>query len=961
MSFTPLENLCNYYLDYLIEDSTDSISAFASGHTLSYVQLDDPEFSSRDNIVLTASEATQFHNLFQQQTRGHQRKTWWYGYPCAVKFITGKNNWQGGLVKPLFIVPLQINNGVVSLMPSNARVNNNAFRDLGLDLTEIRALAENLGLFEENNDNYNLSEITNRLINAFPDFHLFDSENGLHFSNLPFVQETNIYKKGVILSAEASNYTQGLEKELNDLKNKSQSQIANSSLKTFFPELISSTTTTTKKPLNFELSEAIELNEQQRETVLSAFKNDLTVVTGPPGTGKSQVVASIVINAAKNGQRVLVASKNHKAVDVVEERLNQFVDRPFILRLGKSGSDNRNFQQQLVDYLNSLLGSAPNAQISQNLKEIQNQLAQLHNHRHAIHNKVEDYRKYRNDLLMYSNEWKSLQNRVGVEKSESILNKCKTEEYSFFDKLNLLFSKDWKLVREYVHLLNNANRTESLEDLSLVLAKLELQTRGKSKEEFILWLNDLPARLSSYERQTIAQFVTVLQQFAQADNSTPKSVWAKLFQQRDSLMYSLTGFLPAWCVVNLSVKGQVPLIESFFDIVIIDEASQCDIASALPLLYRAKRAVIIGDPNQLTHISTLTTGRSLALMHSHSLTDIKYTVFEATVNSLYRLSAARIGDNKIIMLNEHFRSHKDIISYSNSTWYSGNLSIGTDYQKLNPQLNNEESVIEWIDVAGDIQQVDGSGAFINNEMNAVVEKVIDVINNYNSKVEIGVVTPFRLQANRIRQELIKKLDPSKWQKTNLIVDTAVKFQGDERDVMIFSPVVTRNMPSGIKYYHQSTSNLVNVAITRARAKLYVVGNLEACRNCGIKYIQDFAKYVINLSYAEDIKLESGGVFESPYEEILYKALKARKIITMPQYTFDQYRLDLAYVSDRINLDIEIDGVTYHTDLTGERLKQDVIRNHKLQKKGWTILRFWSYEIKDNLDYCVSKIIRTING
>jgi very-short-patch-repair endonuclease len=964
MSFVPFENLCNYYLDYLIEDSTDSVSAFASGKNLSYMQLDNPEFSSRDNIALNHNETNEFRNLSQRQTRGQQRKTWWYGYPTAIKFITGRNNWRGGMIKPLFIVPLQINSGVVSLMPANARLNNSAFRDLGLELTEIRSLGENLGLYEESTDNYNLSSITEKLIKAFPDINLLDLNNISHFSNLPFIQETNIYKSGIILSAEASNYTQGLEKELSDLRSKSQSQIVNSSLKTLFPDLVLPAPKTTQrsdaKTPEYELSEAIELNEQQRETVLSAFKNNLTVVTGPPGTGKSQVVASIVINAAKNGQRVLVASKNHKAVDVVEERLNQFAARPFILRLGKSGGENRNFQQQLVDYLNSLLGSAPNVQTNQKLKETQSQLSHLYQQRNNILGKIENYRKYRNDLFTCSKEWQSLQDRIGEEKSEIILSKCKAEEFGFFDKIKLLLSKDWKLVKEYSRLLKSVSNEESLEELSLTLAQLELQIRVKSKDEFVLWLNDLPSRLSSNQRQTIAQFVTVLQQLTQGDDNTPRNVWARLFQQRDALMSSLSGFLPAWCVVNLSVKGQVPLIDSFYDIVIIDEASQCDIASALPLLFRAKRVVIIGDPNQLTHISTLTTGRSLALMHSHNLTDIKYSVFEATINSLYRLAAARIGDNKIIMLNEHFRSHKDIISYSNSTWYSGNLSIGTDYDKLNPQLTPDQSVIEWVNVEGSIQQVDGSGAFINNEMNAVVEKVIEIVTNNHNGIEIGIVTPFRLQANKIRQALIQRLDPSIWNRTNLLVDTAVKFQGDERDVMIFSPVVTRNMPSGIKYYHQSTSNLVNVAITRARAKLYVIGNLDACRSCGIKYIQDFANYVINLSAVEDKKLDSGGAFESPYEEILYKALKVRKIITMPQYTFDQYRLDLAYVSDKINLDIEIDGVAYHTDWTGERLKQDLIRNYKLQKKGWTILRFWSYELRDNLDYCVSKIIQTIN-
>jgi very-short-patch-repair endonuclease len=401
------------------------------------------------------------------------------------------------------------------------------------------------------------------------------------------------------------------------------------------------------------------------------------------------------------------------------------------------------------------------------------------------------------------------------------------------------------------------------------------------------------------------------------------------------------------------------LIEGFFDLVIIDEASQCDISSALPLLYRSKRAVIIGDPNQLTHISTLKTVRSLTLMQNHNLIDTKYSVFEATKNSLYWLAASRIGNNKIIMLNEHFRSHKDIITYSNKTWYSGNLEIGTDYNRLKPLPKDGESAVEWIDVVGNIQQIDGSGAYIENEVNAVVQKVIELTQDVKENCTLGVVTPFRLQANRIRQALINKLPGPIWTRTDLLVDTAVKFQGDERDIIIFSPVVIQNMPRGIRYYQESEFNLLNVAITRARAKLIVIGNLNACLDCGIAYIQNFAKYVTELDNRE-AKSAGGGEFESPIEKLLYDALLQRNIQTIPQYNCDQFRLDLAYIKGNKKIDIEVDGVTYHTDWTGERLKQDMIRNHKLQKKGWTVLRFWSYEIKDNLEYCIAKIIQTIN-
>ena len=68
----------------------------------------------------------------------------------------------------------------------------------------------------------------------------------------------------------------------------------------------------------------------------------------------------------------------------------------------------------------------------------------------------------------------------------------------------------------------------------------------------------------------------------------------------------MSHLFPCWAVTSLAARGRVPFTAGHFDLVVIDEASQCDIASALPLLFRAKRSVIIGDPQQLRHITALT-------------------------------------------------------------------------------------------------------------------------------------------------------------------------------------------------------------------------------------------------------------------------------------------------------------------------------------------------------------------
>jgi very-short-patch-repair endonuclease len=480
----------------------------------------------------------------------------------------------------------------------------------------------------------------------------------------------------------------------------------------------------------------------------------------------------------------------------------------------------------------------------------------------------------------------------------------------------------------------------------------------ESEIEFEMWLNTLPSRLDGSMRRSIGNFATVINSMNNAGSNTPKQVWAKLFKQREELMKEVSGILPAWCVTNLSAKGSLPLIKGLFDILIIDEASQCDIPSALPLMYRSKKVVIIGDPNQLQHITSIPTERSLTLMDSNGLSENKYLSFEYTNNSLFHCATSFIEDNSLIMLKEHFRSHEDIINFSNKKWYNGNLTVETDYRKLYPLLNGMGRNVNWIETNGAITQEEGSGAYIDNEINEVVQTVSSIMNDPNFTGDIGVVTPFRLQANRIRQKLIALDINGNMKRTHLIVDTSIKFQGDEKDVMIYSPVIAPSMPRGVKYYIESTPNLLNVSLTRAKSQLIIVGNKAACINSGISMMREFAEYVNGLELMNN-PTEQLEVIESQYQQKLSNVLLADNILTIPNYKVNQYKMDLAYIENEKKIDIEIEGESQSKEWDEDKLKREMIRNLRLNKLGWKVVRIWNYEIRDDLQNCVERIKRLI--
>jgi len=424
-------------------------------------------------------------------------------------------------------------------------------------------------------------------------------------------------------------------------------------------------------------------------------------------------------------------------------------------------------------------------------------------------------------------------------------------------------------------------------------------------------------------------------------------------------------------VTSLSAKSRIPFSAGIFDYVIIDEASQCDIASILPLLYRAKRAVIIGDPKQLRHITQLSKKQDLALLQKFNIEP----AWSYSTNSLYDLAAAKVSAEDIVQLRDHFRSCSDIIEFSNEVFYDGSLRTATKYGGLRVP-KGEKPGIRWINITGKVIRPNNRSAYNDAEVKAVVGELERLINS-GYIGSIGVTTPFRAQAEKIHAELETKM-PNLYdallRKHEFIVDTVHKFQGDERDLMLFSSVVSQGTPNTALGFLKSTGNLFNVAITRARAVLVVVGDHKYCLECDISYLSKFAAYYLKCNIGDKrvnntIELPNSRDYPwvpnpgqvSDWERIFYTALFDAGIIAIPQYPVDRYKLDLAVIlQNGRKLDIEVDGEMYHRDWNGELCYRDQLRNQRLFELGWDVKRFWVYQTRDQQSLCIKQIQQWID-
>ncbi|MBU4222112.1 MAG: AAA family ATPase [Euryarchaeota archaeon] len=435
----------------------------------------------------------------------------------------------------------------------------------------------------------------------------------------------------------------------------------------------------------------------------------------------------------------------------------------------------------------------------------------------------------------------------------------------------------------------------------------------------------------------------VIEQFLEAQSEKYYATgihWAKLNDKWGEYFEQLLQFLPIWITVSLSAQ-YIPLKSNLFDLLVVDEASQCDIPSAIPLFFRAKRVVIIGDPWQLKHISTIQKEKEIKIAGKCDVMQLlpDYSYRE---KSLYGLGERVLSysNQKPIRLEKHYRSHHKIISFSDAQFYNY-LSFCTDESKLK-SIN--EYGVKWIDVHGKAEKDDNDKWVNKKEAEEVVKFLKRYIAQNKSVISYGIVTPFRGQVNFLNH-LVSELE------ADISVGTTETFQGDEKDVMIFSPVVSTGIGNFAKKIFSQDPNRINVAVTRARSLLVIIGDKQICRSLD----RNGLLYQL-LGYTEKIESKDGQEFSlSVPEKILWDKSKERNIRLFPQFPLRGYDLDFAYFSKGGNKwDIEIDGYPYHEDA-----QKDALREKHIKDYSWQVKRFTAHEVLNNIEQVIEEIERLI--
>ncbi|WP_328634219.1 caspase, EACC1-associated type [Streptomyces sp. NBC_00356] len=643
-------------------------------------------------------------------------------------------------------------------------------------------------------------------------------------------------------SRSATNFTKGLLKDFADIAEQAN-QIGQTALGALAPDAsLRARSHDHANPEPVNLVTPLPCNEAQTAVIRSAMTRRLTVATGPPGTGKSQLVANLVATAIAAGQTVLVASTNNDAVDEVWRRCDKLVPGS-VVRTGSARKNGESYAEHETASLHALrTGPEPHTTVAtasmatalatDRLAEVRQGVAHLAeteallrqagearaHHAEQLGSTVSEL----HDLLSETPRPRDLENKarrlaharfLGTWRRSRFLRTTGLKGHAGDAATGCLAlagfaaaEAEWRDGHEQAAAVDDAALTRTIhdaenavQDASRTLLATTVQAAARAGRRRILDL--LAAR--DGKRTDWPQMRRVLG-CSNGSKDTPA--------------------VAGWAVTSLSAR-RFPPGPALFDLVVVDEASQCAIPHVLPLLFRAQRALVIGDPMQLTHITQTTPHREALIRRGNGLRSDWLEKHRLAYRRHSAFHAAEQSAGGTLLLDEHFRCHPHITGISNNFFYDGGLTVLTDIRGR-PALSERPAVI-WTDVTGRAARPPFGGSWVNEaEIRKVQDSVRYLLEQLPPEATVGVVTPFTAQADTLR----KRLRP--YDEERLRIGTVHTFQGGERDVMVFSLVAGEGMHPGAVEWIGGQLNLWNVAITRARGHLIVVGNKDLWRMRG---------------------------------------------------------------------------------------------------------------------------------
>lgn len=648
-----------------------------------------------------------------------------------------------------------------------------------------------------------------------------------------------------------------------------------------------------------------KVNIDQMRVIYNSMKYPITYVQGPPGTGKTQTILNVILSAFFNSRTTLICSSNNKPINGILEKLKfsykEEDDVPFpYIRLGNRGEVAKSTLRILDLYFFESKMEPDEEKINK------------------IKNKTNEENK---DLLVYLETYESKKElKSRIESAKRLLN-------SINNPSNRLYQN----VKEQMEILINEYKQMPVVSNQDVLKLVTSVSEDRRFKQYMYF--ESIKYIKKLKTPRYSELINICKIKDDDDRVNAFNKWCT----NDDNIKLLENVFPIIITTNIS-SARLGTANHTFDLVIMDEAGQCNCATALLPIARAKQLLLVGDTNQLKPVIVLEEIINDYLKKEYAISsDYDYSKYSI-------LDVMRKHDNisKNIMLTYHYRCGKKIIDFSNKRFYNGKLNLEYLSDEGNLYLLNVKNV----------------NSKLRNENYEEAKAIIDYIKR-NELKDTAIITPFKNQQILINSML----------KENNINDvtcgTIHQVQGAEKNTIIISSSISPKTSKKTFDWIKNNSEITNVAVTRAKKNLIVVSDVEALNKLStdkkddlynlVQYVANNGKSEVlpNKSYTIQIGNSNGSKSEDMFFQTLshfcsvnniFQAKRNVKLNTMfpndPIITKSKFEFDVVlYQIEETDLipkiAIELQGGEHFGNI--DREKCDTRKSQICKEKGITLL------------------------
>ena len=700
-------------------------------------------------------------------------------------------------------------------------------------------------------------------------------------------------------------------------------------------------------------------NLSQIAAVRNALTSNISIIEGPPGTGKTQTILNIIANIVMSGKTVMVVSNNNPATDNVFEKLQKYGYSFIAAQMGSGRNRERFINEKQTSYpdftdypsipndfsLNAAVGET--TEKVKALFEKKNRLAEIQTELSELVLEQKYYLDYYNSTF----------DDVRIFKRDRFTSDALNDLWNELEQMAEQGTKPGFIKRLIYKFRYGLVRMNTLSgDIGVIIAAIKKLYYEHKISELEKEITDLSAFLEANEMDSLVKKLTsdsetmfrnCLRQ--RYDNGAERTVFGEdYWNNAPAFLKEYPVLLSTTFSSRSCFKGQM------YDYVIVDEASQVDLTCGVLAMSCAKNIVIVGDLKQLPNVITREDKERLSALSENNNIPQQYRCEE---NSLLSSACEVFSDAPRTLLREHYRCHPKIINFCNKKFYNGQLIIMTED-------NGESDVLKaHITAAGNHAR----GHFNQRQIDEIKQVILPELHSD----DVGIIAPYNAQTSALVKEIEEQIP----------IYTVHKFQGRENDDIIISTV-----DNEITEFTDDP-NMLNVAVSRAKKRLrIVVSDNENNKNTNIGELVRYIQYntfevrkssiysIFDLlykgheqkrrEYLQKHKKVSEHNSENLIQALIEDVLKEdcfshldvvshyqlNSIIRDPHLLGDtetryvmnpMTHLDFV-IFDRIDkalvLAIEVDGYAFHKEGTRQH-ERDEIKNTVLEKYGIPLIRF----------------------